>query len=157
MTIKPRTITFLSSKVFANHPESGIVGVPNTRNQTASFPLALAYRKRGGVDKRVRIIVYSEDIMGDPSVDMYYVNSNKKINEPITQGHIPVSSNFGISKSLETWWANAYSAGNLEFNEGDNYSLNRYSFNILPTSELDMLSASLLTIDSSVISENFKY
>jgi len=155
MAITPRTLTLLPTKITVN--QGGMKMIDNVQNKTLTAPLALAYRKTGGVDKRVRIVIYRLDIMGDPSVDMYYVDSNKKVREPIAQGDIPALQNWGRSSSLGEWWVKEYQAGNLAFNEGGTYTLNRYSFQILDTAELDKLSVSILTVDSLVQSDSFKY
>lgn len=156
MTITPRTLLFQPKEITV-FQQGSVRLAPNTNNEQLKVPMVLAYRKTKGLDKRVRIVHYRKDIMGYPSIDMYYVDTPKKEIIPVTVGEINVFQNWGRSSSLGDWWVKEYQTGNVNFNEGSTYTLNRYSFDILDKTELDNLSASVLFSEWVATSDSFKY
>ena len=161
MTIASRTLKILPSQLLVSSGD-GIKYEPNYNQSFLKAPLVFAYRKTTGTDKRVRALTAGQDIMGYPSINMYCLLTDpKKTIVPVTSGSdIDARVNWDRSSSLHDWWVKEFEAGNTTFNEGQTYTLNRYSFDILSTAELDALSKSTLRLNLDGLStdeKGFKY
>ena len=160
MTISPRTIRFVPSMVVVA-TANGISSAPNYSNVVREENFVFAYRKTKGSDKRVRILGSGEAFFGNPMISMYYFPTEPKAKVvPVVAGNLEIGQNLGTSMSLSNWWEEEFAKGNTAFDEGQTYSLNRYSFDILSTEELDAIASSTLYLNNKnfgSFNDDFKY
>ena len=150
MTITPRKLQLIPDRL----PMYLTLSEPHYDNfaqEVIKLPLQFAYRKTNGNDKRVRLVVNEYGW-----VKIYYLPT-------LPKGKIvPVEAD-SILESRRSYWTNSESL--LEywrkelhtFNEGQTYTLSRYSFDILTTEELDAIASSTFHHNSSTQNDQFKY
>jgi hypothetical protein len=160
MSITPRVLRVVPSIII--FPASrGVVEEPNYSQKVEEKTFVFAYRKTKGPDKRVRIVYCETSFFGAQSVHMYYLDTEPRTQVvPVIPSNLSIKQNRAMSIKLMKWWTKEFAAGNTAFNEGQTYTLNRYSFDILSTEELDAIADSTLYVDQkdfSDFSDNFKY
>jgi hypothetical protein len=157
MTITPRTIKVIPTELPFTRNYASVSFRPNYTNEVVEVEILFAYRKTNGPDKRVRIVAARNTHF---VADLYYIPTapkNKIV--PVVAGsdsdlHLTPEV---MSLSLRDWWEDEFRSGNSVFNEGQTYSLNRYSFDILTTDELDAIASSTFHYEWSARRDSFKY
>lgn len=159
MSITPRAIKVIPTELPLTKNYVSVNHYPNYHQEVVEVDILFAYRRTNGNDKRVRIVAARS---GHFIADLYYISTapKSKVVPLEVDSDLKLCLSPSMSFSLRDWWQDEFRSGNTAFNEGQTYSLNRYSFDILSTKELDAVASSTLYIDSQDMSNfanSFKY
>lgn len=156
MSITPRTIKVIPTELPLTQNYVGVDIQPNYTNEVVEVDILFAYRKTTGNDKRVRIVAARN---GYFIADLYYIftSPKNKIVPVEADSDLKLCLTPSMSFSLTDWWQKEFRTGNHVFNEGQTYSLNRYSFDILSTEELDAIASCTFYYEWDFNMTRFKY
>ena len=156
MPLQLREIEVLPNRILVNN--GGLRYEDNLSQKKITLKLVTAYKKASGPDKRIRLVVAERDIMGYPSMALFYHDAPKSASlnfaVPTT---VPILQNFMRSTTLADRWMEEVVSGKHSLNEGALDSVSRYNYMILPTAELDILAQCEFTQDKYKEAESFKY
>lgn len=156
MSITPRKITIKPNRILTAGG-GGIRYEDNVTGQVKTPYMIFAYRKAAG-DRRARILSAERNIMGDPAITLYYLDTPKRKIEYLTGNETSLKCfDTVFSESLSDLILGELDKGLPSFTAGQLHTFNSYSFNILTEVEMQLIAATVLEHDVTNSTERFKF
>lgn len=156
MSINPRKITIKPTRII--NGSGGAIRYQDNVNGKVKTPyMIFAYRKVAG-DRRTRILAAERNIMGDPAITLYYLDTPKRKIEYLTGNETNLTCfDTVFSQSLSELILGELDKGLLSFTAGQLHTFNNYSFNILTEAEMQLIAGTVLVHDVTNSIERFKF